>query len=365
MPKNFLERRLDGTICFKSDRIFIIKSITIEDDIFKITNDSTMSIAMNKKLYLLPVFLVLLLASPSFAQLPVSLDLPKVSPKETRSINIGYTKISFEYSSVAVKGRKVWGDLVPYGRIWRTGANENTIVSFSDDVMINGEPIAAGSYALHTIPSENEWVLIFSHFTEGWGSFFYDESEDALRIRVEPKDMDSKYEWMKFSFDNYTASSVDIALKWAHKKIPFRVEIPMEQTFAHIENQLRSLAAFSWHGWYQGAEYTLNNSYKMEKGLAWADRAMQMEKNVQTMTMKSKLLLATGENAAGLELAEEMGDKFGDEWRTHYNMGEIYQLAEMEEKAIKHYSKALKMNSNQRWKDRIQAKINSLKSSTP
>ncbi len=154
-------------------------------------------------------------SSLAMAQLPVSLELPRVSPFETRSITIGYTTIGFEYSSVGKKGREIWGGLIPYGQVWRIGANENTVFSVTDDVLINGNPLPAGTYGLHSIPGEESWTLIFSNFSEAWGSYFYDESEDQLRVEVIPEEMNSTYEWMKFSFENYTDTSVDMSMKWA------------------------------------------------------------------------------------------------------------------------------------------------------
>ncbi|MEQ9266111.1 MAG: DUF2911 domain-containing protein, partial [Balneolaceae bacterium] len=129
---------------------------------------------MRKLIPALLLFLVFGFAEKANAQLPVSLNLPQTSPHEYRSITIGLTDISFEYSSVGIKGREIWGGLIPYGRVWRTGANKNTIFTVSDDVLINGQELKAGSYGFHTIPGEEEWVIIFSNFSEAWGSYFYD-----------------------------------------------------------------------------------------------------------------------------------------------------------------------------------------------
>jgi hypothetical protein len=308
------------------------------------------------------VFLMIcFLSTAVLAQLPVSLTLPQASPKETRSITIGFTTMSFEYNSVGIKGREIWGGLVPYGEVWRTGANKNTLFTVTDDVLINGQKLKAGSYGMHTIPGEEEWVIIFSNFSEAWGSYFYDENEDALRIKVNPEKMDSKYEWMKFSFSDYTNTSVDISLKWAHLKVPFKVEIPMETTFAHIENQFRTLPAFSWQGWVQGATYLQNNDYKLDVALQWAARALQIDRSVQTLGLHAKLLVLNEQKEKGLEQAAEMRKEWSSDWRAHYSAAEVYEEAEELKKAEEAYKQAKELASDDRTKQVLQRRIDSLK----
>lgn len=304
--------------------------------------------------------LVSIFAVPVTAQLPVSLNLPQVSPKETRSLTIGLTTISFEYNSVATRDREIWGGLVPYGEVWRTGANANTLFSVTDDVLINGEPLATGEYAIHTIPNKDSWTVIFSNFTTAWGSYFYDESEDALRIEVVPEEMSSTYEWMKFSFENYTDTSADISLKWAGLKVPFKLEVPMDVTFKNIENQFRTLPAFSWHGWYQGADYTLRKDYNLEKGLEWAEQAVRRERNPQTVGLLGRLQVVTGDKEGGLKSASELAKSWKDNWRAHFSAAEIYKEAGDNKKAIKAYEKARDLTENERTKNQLQARIDAL-----
>jgi hypothetical protein len=315
---------------------------------------------MKRIIFVSAFFTLCFLSSTVIAQLPVSLTLPQASPKETRSITIGFTTISFEYNSVGIKGRDIWGGLVPYGEVWRTGANKNTLFTVTDDVLINGKELKAGSYGMHTIPGEEEWVIIFSNFSEAWGSYFYDESEDALRITVTPEAMDSKYEWMKFSFSDYTDTSVDISLKWAHLKVPFKVEIPMETTFAHIENQFRTLPAFSWQGWVQGATYLQNNDYKLDVALKWAARAVQIDRSVQTLGLHAKLLVLNGKKEEGLKEADEMRNEWANDWRSHYSAAEVYEEADELKKAEEAYKKAKELASDDRTKQVMQNRIDAL-----
>lgn len=270
------------------------------------------------------LIIVVMMSVSLKAQLPVSLELPRVSPMETRTITIGFTTIGFEYSSVSIRGREIWGGLVPYDEVWRIGANENTVFSVTDDVLINGETLPAGEYGLHAIPGEDSWILIFSNFSEAWGSYFYDESEDQLRVEVTPEEMNSTYEWMKFSFENYTDTSVDMSMKWAGLKVPFTVTIPKEVTFAHIEKQFRTLPAFSWQGWFQGAQYTMQNEYEMEKGLVWIERAIGQERSPQTLSVKARLLAKTGDSAGAQELAEAITTEFSEDWTAYTAAADIY-----------------------------------------
>ena len=296
----------------------------------------------------------------SLAQLPVSLTLPQASPQESRSITIGFTEIKLDYSSVGIKDRTIWGELVPYGKVWRTGANKNTVFSVSDDVLINGQELKAGSYGFHSIPGETEWVLIFSNFSEAWGSYFYDEAEDALRITVLVEEMDSRYEWMKFSFSNYTATSIDIALKWAHRSVPFTIEIPMETTFSHIENQFKNRPAFTWQGWVQGANYTLNNEYRLDKGLEWAKKGVLRERNLQTIGTLGKLLVLNGEKEEAIEAANELTETWAENWRAHYSAAEIFEEAKEIKLAKSAYQKAIELTENQRTKSLLQERIDNL-----
>lgn len=294
-----------------------------------------------------------------FAQIPTSLSLPQASPLEERSITIGLTKISLEYSSVGIKGREIWGGLIPYGEVWRAGANKNTIFTIEDDVLINGQPLAAGSYGFHTIPGEKEWVLIFSKNNEAWGSYFYDESEDALRFTVPVKEMDNTYEWMKFAFSKYTATSVDISLKWAHRNVTFTVEVPMEVTFAHIKNQFTSLPAFSWQGWQQGANYCLVNEYELETGLKWAKESVRREANPQTLNTLARLQLKNEQKSETMQTVDQlMGWK--DNWRAQYWSGEILEMAGDVKGAKKAYENALELVSNPTWKATIEKRIASI-----
>jgi len=141
------------------------------------------------------------LAVPAFAQLKT----PRPSLHSALTQTVGLTDVTITYSRPGVKGRKIWGGLVPYGQVWRTGANEATTISFSDDVTINGKDLPKGSYSLHTIPGADEWTLIFNKVADQWGSYSYDEKQDALRVTAKPRPSLEKHEWLTFDAPELSA----------------------------------------------------------------------------------------------------------------------------------------------------------------
>ena len=151
-------------------------------------------------------------ATRSYAQSAI-LDLPRDSQHAKVIQRVGVTDITINYHRPLVKGRKVWGGLVPYGEVWRAGANENTTIEFTDPVTIEGKPLAKGIYGLHMIPTENEWTIIFSKTASAWGSFTYNQSEDALRVTVKPQTAEMK-EALAYEVDNVTPTSALISLRW-------------------------------------------------------------------------------------------------------------------------------------------------------
>lgn len=154
----------------------------------------------------------------------------RISPKASVSQTIGFTEVTISYSRPGVKGRKIWGGLVPYDKVWRTGANEATKITFSKDVTIEGKKLPAGTYAFFAIPAQNEWTLIFNKVSDQWGAFTYNEVQDALRIKVKPV-TNNFHEWMEYTFSNMNVqkagmtNSAVINLVWEKLRVPFKVEV--------------------------------------------------------------------------------------------------------------------------------------------
>ncbi|MFB6098104.1 MAG: DUF2911 domain-containing protein [Salinibacter sp.] len=148
---------------------------------------------------------------------------PRVSPNAAVSQTIGTTEVRITYGRPHVKGRTIFGGLVPYGEVWRTGANEATTFSVSSDVMIEGQPLSKGTYSLYTIPGKKQWTIIFNKVANQWGTE-YDSSKDALRVKVTPRSAQHR-EMMMFFFENVTAKKGTCVLHWAEVQVPFEIRI--------------------------------------------------------------------------------------------------------------------------------------------
>src|SRR5580765_4180017 len=165
---------------------------------------------------------------------PTELNIPRVSQRGTVSQRIGLSDITIAYHRPAVGGREIWGKTVPYGKVWRAGANENTTITFSDDVSIEGKPLAAGTYGLHMIPGKDQWTIIFSKNSTSWGSFSYDEKEDALRVTVTPT-TDQNFDTLTYTFDDVKPDSALATLRWEKLAVPFRISVDVKAvTFKSI-----------------------------------------------------------------------------------------------------------------------------------
>jgi hypothetical protein len=153
------------------------------------------------------------------------LNLPDVSQAAEVKQRIALTDVTVKYHRPLVNGRKIWGGLVPYGKVWRAGANENTTIEFSDPVSVEGKPLAKGIYGLHMIPHPDSWTVIFSKTYTGWGSYSYDQKEDALRVDVKPRPLAETKEALEFDFEDLKATSAVMILKWQKLGIPFTVSV--------------------------------------------------------------------------------------------------------------------------------------------
>ncbi|MCK5033456.1 MAG: DUF2911 domain-containing protein, partial [Calditrichia bacterium] len=236
-----------------------------------------------------------------FAQQNV--DFIRVSPQASVSQAVGFAKVSIDYSRPGVKGRTIYGDLVPYGLApnafgngkpmpWRAGANENTTISFSHDVKVNGQSLKEGKYSLHMLVHENEWTVIFNKDTDAWGSFFYEEVNDALRLKVKPQKT-HQVEWLMFGFENLSLGSCDAYLHWGELKVPFKIEFDQHKiTLDHYRKQLTALPGFNEAAWRRAAQYCLNNDVNLDEGMQWINKALSMNngQNFNNVAAKAGLL---------------------------------------------------------------------------
>ena len=234
-----------------------------------------------------------------------NLTLPDASQHAVVMQQVGMAEIKIDYHRPGVKGRQVWGGLVPYDQVWRAGANENTTISFSKEVIIDGRNVPAGTYGLHMIPTENDWTIILSKDYRAWGSFFYNEENDLMRFKAKPQTADFQ-EWLRYTFDEVTPNSATASLKWEKLAVPFKIEIDLhKQMLDEMTVQLTGIPGFFWQGWNQAANYCYVNGIELEQGLEWADRSIGITKNVTNTFTKALILSALGKNDEASRLKEE------------------------------------------------------------
>ena len=242
--------------------------------------------------------LMLLTATTAMAQV----RSPRPSPKASLMQTVGLTDITINYNRPGVKGRQIWGALVPYDKVWRTGANEATTIEFGDDVWINGNKLAKGLYSLHTIPTPNEWTVIFNSVAEQWGSYSYDAAKDALRIQVKPETADHR-EWMSFEVPEMTTDTAKIVLRWEKIAVPFTVDTKStERTLAGFKSAMQP----DWRTPYMAADFAFNN-----KGVAtdqelsdWLDKSLSINENIANLWLKARYLERLGKKAEAIKAAE-------------------------------------------------------------
>jgi hypothetical protein len=221
------------------------------------------------------------------------LNLPDVSEAAEVKQRIALTDITVNYHRPLVNGRKVWGGLVPYGKVWRAGANENTTIEFSDPVSVEGKPLAKGVYGLHMIPNPDSWTVIFSKTNTGWGSYSYKEDEDALRVNVKPKSLAESEEALEFEFEDLKPDSTAVTLKWEKLGVPFTVSIKdAEQTLENIREQLKGRGQFAWQALDEAAQFCLTRKINLDEALRWADASIQNEERFDNLSTKADILKA-------------------------------------------------------------------------
>jgi tetratricopeptide (TPR) repeat protein len=318
-------------------------------------------------------------AQPRFPQ-------SEASPAAVVSQTIGITKVTVDYHRPGVKGRQVWGKLVPFGEVWRAGANENSTISFSDPVMIEGKALSAGRYGLHMIPTEGEWTVIVSRNATSWGSYFYDKGEDVFRVPVKPRTADLQ-EWLSYEFTDLTDSSAVLLLRWEKLAVPVRVTLDTRSLIlAHAKNEyLRGMAGFTWQGFNQAAAFCLANNINLDEAMRWADQSIALNTNFSNLRVKAGLLEKAGRkqeadalreqsmklateaeiNALGyqymnagkmkeaLETFKKNVRDHPDSWNVYDSLAEAYEKSGEKKLAMENYSQALKRVQDEPNKKRI------------
>jgi hypothetical protein len=326
---------------------------------------------MHKVRLLAVLSAVLLIASFTLAQTATSetlmLNLPRASQHALVSQRIGTTDIAINYHRPLANGRQVWGKLVPYGQVWRAGANENTTITFTDPVTVEGQPLDKGTYGLHMIPGQDQWTVIFSKNSTAWGSFTYKQEEDALRVTVKPQATDA-HDALAYDFDEVKPDSTVVTMRWDKVAVPFKVHINVNDIVTNnIHTQLHGLNQYYWDSWDDAAGYFLANKINLDEALKDEDQSIQVEERYDNLMNKSKILEALGrmQDAAtfrtkALDMANALqlyvyarqlqrekkqdeamaayrstAKKFPDYWTTHLGLARVYSAQGDFDSAVK------------------------------
>lgn len=250
-----------------------------------------------------------------------AISVPPSGDNQKSSVtqHIGVVKVTIDYSSPDVhapdgsdRRGKIWGELVPYGAPddpfgtctecpWRAGANQNTVITVSHDVKVEGQPLPAGRYGLFMEPGKEEWTLIFSKNADSWGAYFYDPKEDALRVKVKPSKAEYN-EWLTYEFTDRKPSSATAALKWEELQVPFTITVDnaTDLHLARIRDELRNFQGFNWQNWVAAANYALQ-AKRNEDALEFANAAVNRQfvgvENFETLSMLARAQEAAGKTA--------------------------------------------------------------------
>lgn len=231
------------------------------------------------------------------------LRTPRPSQKQIVTQTVGVTDITITYSRPGVKGRAIWGALVPYDKVWRTGANEATTIQFSDDVTINGQNLAKGTYSLHTIPSQSEWTIIFNKVADQWGSYSYDEKSDALRVKAKPEKSDFR-EWLTFEFPQISVDQATVAIRWENVSVPFTVNTDSaNKTIANIKKAMASSKSDAWRLPYLAAQTAFDSGVQMTDASTWIDDSIKANENINNLWLKARMQAKAGNVAEARKTA--------------------------------------------------------------
>jgi len=351
------------------------------------------------KLRLLTAIPAAVLAAGSTVMVAQSITLPPSGDNQRSQVSqqIGLVQVSIDYGSPDVhapngddRRGKIWGTLVPYGihdlqfndrkGPWRAGANENTVLTVSHPVKVQGQPLPAGRYGLHMLAGEREWTVIFSKNSTSWGSFSYDQAEDALRVTATPEKAPYR-EWLTYDFSDRRPDRATVALAWEDLRVPFTIAVD-DMRGLYIENmrrELRNMPGFRWQEWNSAAQYCLQQNRNLDEALTWANNASSMPgvgvTNFTTLSTKAQILdkltrtaeaaavmakamdlpnalpveihmygrrLQTeGKNKDAMEVFQKNAKRFGDAWPVHVGLARAYSAAGDYKAALKHAAIAL------------------------
>ena len=337
---------------------------------------------------------VAVLPTAALAQGAPTLKTPEASPAASTSQIVGISKLQIDYHRPAVNGRKVWGGIVPYGDVWRAGANENTTLTTSTAIKIGGKPLPAGCYGVHMIPTANDWTFILSKINTAWGSFSYDAKDDQLRVTVKPRAINDNEERLEYEFEDVTDKSATLTLKWEKLAVPVRIDVDTPAVvMANMRGELRGIAQFFAEPWAQAAQYWITNGGNLDEAQKFADKSAGMAQTFRALRVRAAVAEKKGDakkaealRAQAMTIANEndlnlfayglLQQKKLDEaiaifqrnvkehpqsWNVYDSLAEAYATKGDKAAAVENYTRALSMVKDDANRKRISDTLTKLK----
>ncbi len=243
---------------------------------------------------------ITIVATPSAGQ-----RFPAASPKASVAQRVGFCDVDISYHRPRVRGREIWGGLVPFGEVWRTGADYPTVISFSSPVSIEGVPLKAGRYALYSIPNEERWTIIFSRNTELWGAFGYEAGDDALRVGVRPV-QSSWTESFTIELVDVRDDTAELTLRWEEIAVPIRLRVDVHEEIVNgVLQAIERGENMDWGMFWKGARYLLEHGRDLGTAMAWIEESIALDKNWMNTWTQAGLLAAQGEPRRAVVVGSE------------------------------------------------------------
>jgi hypothetical protein len=259
---------------------------------------------MRSKLPAAVLAVALAMALPAPA-VQAQLKLPRVSPLATVTQSIGLTDLTVNYCRPGVKGRVIWGGLVPYDAPWRTGANEATRFTTTDPIQFGGKDLAAGTYAFFTIPGKEEWIVVINSEKDLWGAFEYKPEKDVIRVTVKPTAAEPQ-EWMEFSFEDLTPNSANLVLRWEKLRLAVPIVVDVNgKTLATARAAILVMKSDDWRTPYQAANYCFANDVAMDEGWKWLVKSLGIQPTWQNLGLQARWQMKQGKKAEAIQTAEK------------------------------------------------------------
>lgn len=276
----------------------------------------------------LALAVVLPLAAAAPAPLHAAVETPRVSPGAAVTQTVGTTDVTIRYHRPAVKGRTIWGELVPYDQVWRLGANEATTIAFEHDVKVAGKPVPAGTYALFAIPGRERWTFVLNRQAEQWGAYAHDPASDLLRFEVTPQAVPPT-EWMTFTITPTGADAAEVAVQWEKLRLGFPVQVDVPTiVWRDVDAALAAAKPSDGDLYLQAARWARERDERLDEAMNWIDRSIAAGETWWNLETKAQLLHARGDAAEALRLAERALSLARGKTPQGYQQGLEKQIAE-------------------------------------